>query len=80
MTQFEVTDDHLRRAREMGMRHAAAEQSLDVLFPRDQMVEEEDVRSLAFLVTGLKLDPESFEATMLAANYTEGYWEVWDAD
>ena len=74
------TNEQLDRARQMGERHARAEQALDVLFPSDPISDEEDIRSLAFRVTGAKLEPTSFAAEMIAATYEEGYWEVWDAD
>ena len=80
MTKYELRDSDTERAFEMGKRHAEVEQELDVLFPSEPMVEEEDIRSLAWTVTGQKLDPESPEAATLAAHYAEGYWEVWDND
>ena len=80
MTQEVPTNVQLDRAREMGERHARAEMALDVPFPSEPISDEEDIRSLAFRVTGEKLDPTSFAAEMIAATYEEGYWEVWDAD
>ena len=80
MTSDIPTNEQLERARQMGERAARAEQALDVLFPSDPISDEEDIRFLAFRVTGEKLEPTSFAAEMIAATYEEGYWEVWDAD
>lgn len=63
-----------------GQAHAKAEFLLGNTHPQENPLDgEEDIRTLAFNVTGRKLDPESEEAQDIALGYETGYFEQWEA-
>lgn len=74
---FSLTDAHIESAREMGARHASNEKLLGRDAPREPIEDDEDVRDIAWRVTGQKLDSDSDDAEVLAGAYAEGYWEEW---
>lgn len=78
MTNFVLTETHIIRAYNMGRVHATAEIELGNSKPTDNILDEEDVRQIAWEITTVKLDPASEEANSLASAYTDGYLDVWE--
>lgn len=76
---FVLTGTHIARAHTMGQNHAKVEIELGRTTPADPPLDEEDIRTIAWDITTVKLEPDSEEALELARFYEDGYFEVWEA-
>jgi hypothetical protein len=76
--KFVLTETHLERARTMGRNHALVEQELGRAEAHPNPLDEEDIRTIAWDITTVKLDPESDEAIEIANAYEDAYFEEWE--
>lgn len=78
MTNFVLTETHLDRARTMGRNHAKVEKELGRTDAHPNPLDDEDIRTIAWDITTVKLDPDSDEAIMLAVAYEDAYFDQWE--
>lgn len=78
MTNFTLTETHLNRASTMGRNHAKVERELGRTTPHPAPLDDEDIRTIAWDITTVKLEPDSDDAIMLAQAYEDAYFEEWE--